>query len=109
MRGEGVLGRTLSLPHPSPGCPGHLLPKRHFPALRRGVAGAVHGRHVPAGAEEVDGFGEAVVVDEARVHREEPHQQEDVPAAEEHAHDLRGEQRAVSTGAHVAGAGRWVT
>lgn len=55
---------------------------------RGSVAGAVHGRHVPPGAEKVEGLGKAVVVDEARVHREQPHQQEDVPAVEKHSHDL---------------------
>lgn len=52
------------------------------------MAGAVHGRHVPPGAKEVHRLGEAIVVDEAGVHGEQPHQQQDIAAVEEHPQDL---------------------
>ena len=90
--GGGRLGETaLRLRHGL--AAGHSLPEHHLPLLRWAVTGAVHGRHVPPGAKEADGLGKAVVVDEARVHREEPHQQEDVATVENHPHDLWGMKR----------------
>lgn len=87
VRCEGISGERCS--HLKHHCATrHLLPKHHFRVLCRSVAGAVHGGHIPPRAEKVDGLGKAVVVDEARVHGEQPHQQEDVPAVEEHPHDL---------------------
>ena len=44
--------------------------------------------NVPATAKDVEGFGEHVVVDEASVHREGPHQQNDVPPAKHHVEYL---------------------
>lgn len=67
---------------------GHSLPKYHLPLLLWRVAGAVHGRYVPPRTKEVHRLGEAVVVDEAGVHREQPHQQQDIPAVKEHPKDL---------------------
>lgn len=66
----------------------YLLPKHHPLLLLLRVAGAVHGRHVPPGAKEVHRLGEAIIVDEAGVHGEQPHQQQDVAAIEEHPQDL---------------------
>lgn len=83
-------GRGVGKAHP-PGASlftGHSLPKHHLPLLLCRVAGAVHGRHVPPRAKEVHRLGEAVVVDEAGVHREQPHQQQDIPAIKEHPKDL---------------------
>ena len=51
--------------------------------------GAEHGPHAPPGAEHVQGLGEAVVVDDARVDGEQPHQQDDVAAGEHHVEYLQ--------------------
>lgn len=47
-----------------------------------------HGPDAPGGAEHVEGFGEAVVVDEASVGGEQPHQQDDVATTEHHVEHL---------------------
>ena len=48
-----------------------------------------HGPHAPPGAEHVEGLGEAVVVDEAGVDGEQPHQQDDVAAGKHHVEYLQ--------------------
>lgn len=73
------------------------------------MAGAVHGRHVPPRAKEVHRLGEAIVVDEAGVHGEQPHQQQDVAAIEEHPQDL-GEDTVMTdspTGQWLRGSSFW--
>lgn len=47
-----------------------------------------HGPDAPAGAEDVERLGEAVVVDDPRVHGEEAHEQDDVAAAKQHVEHL---------------------
>ena len=52
----------------------------------------------PAGAKDVQGFRENVVVNEAGVHGEYPHQQEQVPPIKQHAEHLHVKGRRVSMG-----------
>lgn len=47
-----------------------------------------HWPDTPGGTEHVEGLGEAVVVDEARVRGEQPHQQDDVSTTEHHVEHL---------------------
>lgn len=47
-----------------------------------------HGPDTPARAEHVEGFGEAVVVNDTRVDREDSHQQDNVAASKHHAEHL---------------------
>lgn len=47
-----------------------------------------HWPDAPGGTEHVEGLGEAVVVDEARVRGEQPHQQDDVSTTEHHVEHL---------------------
>lgn len=84
-------GRGVGKAHPPVASlfTGHSLPKHHLPLLLWRVAGAVHGRHIPPRAKEVHRLGETVVVDEAGIHREQPHQQQDIPAIKEHPKNLR--------------------
>jgi len=54
-----------------------------------GSLGVEHGSDTPPGAEHVERLGEAVVVDEAGVHGEQPHQQNDVAAGKHHCENLQ--------------------
>ena len=44
---------------------------------------------VPGGAEDVEGFGEDIVVDEPGVDGEDSHEEDDVATSEDHTEHLR--------------------
>lgn len=53
-----------------------------------GSFGAEHGPNAPSRAEHVEGFGEAVVVNDASVDGKQAHQQDDVAAGKDHVEHL---------------------
>lgn len=55
-----------------------------------GSTGPEHGFDAPWRAKEVEGFGEAVIINETSVDGEKAHQQDDVAPAHQHGHDLEG-------------------
>lgn len=75
-----------------------VVPKQHRPTQQhskrrrsRPVASDLrvkHGPDAPAGAENIQGLGEAVVVDDPGVDGEDPHQQDDVAARKHHVEHL---------------------
>lgn len=67
-----------------------------------------HGPHAPAGAEDVQRLGEAVVVDDAGVDGEDPHQQDDVAAREHHVEHLPQKSPSQSVNAGPAGRLPWM-
>lgn len=60
----------------------HLLPSAIFK----------HGDDMPGRAKDVERFGEAVIVDEASVHGEYAHEQDQVASTEKRVPDLQGEK-----------------
>ena len=60
---------------------GHVRPVAAY-------SGVEHGPDAPARAEDVEGLGEAVVVDDARIDGEQAHQEDDVAARKHHAEHL---------------------
>lgn len=49
-----------------------------------------HGSDAPRGSKDVEGLGEAVVVDEASVYGEEAHQEYNVASIHQHVNQLQG-------------------
>lgn len=59
-----------------------------------GSFGAKHGPNAPSRAKHIEGFGEAVVVNDASVDGKQAHQQDDVATGKDHVEHLQ-RQKAV--------------
>lgn len=72
----------------------HLVCFQLFPTFSHLLPSAIfkHGNDVPGRAKDIERFGEAVIVDEAGVHGEYAHEQDQVAPAEKGVPDLQGEK-----------------
>lgn len=63
-----------------------------------GSFAAEHGTNAPSRAKHVEGFGEAVVVNDASVDGKEAHQQDDVATGKDHVEHLQTQSSPTSSG-----------